>query len=284
MLRCFFATDLHGKIDRYEKLFYAIRQDRPFAVFLGGDLLPFSQARAALTGVDFINNYLKIKLTELKREFDKYFPTIFLILGNDDPAIMESEISQLADLKLIEYIHRKKVRFFDWDIYGYCFIPPTPFMLKDWERYDVSRFVDPGCFPPDKGKHTIGFSDYDLKYTTIKKDLEDLAVNNPMQNAIFLFHSPPYKTKLDRAALDGRFIDGVPVDYHIGSIAIEKFIRTRQPYLTMHGHVHESTCLTGSWRDKIGRTIMFNAAHHGDELSLIKFDLENPDEAVRELL
>ena len=42
-----------------------------------------------------------------------------------------------------------------------------------------------------------------------------------------------------------------------GSIAIERFIEDRQPLLTLHGHVHESARLTGSWQEKIGRHIAF---------------------------
>ena len=35
---CFFASDLHGDEVRYGKLFHAILDDPPGAVFLGGDL------------------------------------------------------------------------------------------------------------------------------------------------------------------------------------------------------------------------------------------------------
>ena len=45
MFHCLFATDLHGRIDRYEKFFAAIAQERPRAVFLGGDLLPHHARR-----------------------------------------------------------------------------------------------------------------------------------------------------------------------------------------------------------------------------------------------
>ena len=38
--RCFFVSDLHGKIDRYTKLFEAVASEKPQAVLLGGDLLP----------------------------------------------------------------------------------------------------------------------------------------------------------------------------------------------------------------------------------------------------
>ena len=44
----------------------------------------------------------------------------------------------------------------------------------------------------------------DVKWGTIAKDLESMVNHNSMDRAIFLFHTPPYDTALDRAALDGR--------------------------------------------------------------------------------
>jgi Icc-related predicted phosphoesterase len=79
-------------------------------------------------------------------------------------------------------------------------------------------------------------------------------------------------------------IDGVPLDVHVGSIAVRRLIESRQPLLTLHGHVHESARLTGSWRDTVGRTHMFSAAHDGPELALVRFDLADLDGATRELL
>jgi Icc-related predicted phosphoesterase len=79
-------------------------------------------------------------------------------------------------------------------------------------------------------------------------------------------------------------VDHVPVDVHVGSMAVREFIEIRQPLLTLHGHVHESARLTGSWRDQIGRTFCFSAAHDGPELALIRFDLEHPEAAARELI
>jgi Icc-related predicted phosphoesterase len=69
----------------------------------------------------------------------------------------------------------------------------------------------------------------------------------------------------------------------VGSIAVRRFIEDRQPYLTLHGHIHESTRLTGSWRDRMGRTHMFSAAHDGPELALVRFDLDDLEGAEREL-
>ena len=79
-------------------------------------------------------------------------------------------------------------------------------------------------------------------------------------------------------------VEHVQVDVHVGSIAIRRFIETRRPALTLHGHVHESPRLTGAWRDRIGPTVLLSAAHDGPELALVRFDLENPAGATRELV
>ena len=124
----------------------------------------------------------------------------------------------------------------------------------------------------------------ETRYATIQNDLERLVGGDDLERAILLFHSPPYRTKLDRAALDGKMIDHAPLDVHVGSVAIQRLIESRQPCLSLHGHIHESARLTGSWSDTIGRTVMLNAAHDGPELALIEFDLDHPAAASRRLL
>ena len=169
-------------------------------------------------------------------------------------------------------------------VYGYACVPPTPFRLKDWERYDVSRYVDPGCVSPEEGHRSVAAPEEDVRWGTIADDLERLAGGEPLSSAVLLCHAPPYGSLLDRAALDGRSVDHVPLDPHVGSIAVRRFIEARQPLLTLHGHVHESARLTGAWRDRIGRTVCLSAAHDGDELALVRVDLEAPEGATRELV
>jgi hypothetical protein len=52
----------------------------------------------------------------------------------------------------------------------------------------------------------------------------------------------------------------------------------------MHGHIHESSRLSGSWRDKIGDTYCFSGAYDGSKLALIRFDTDEPANAFRELV
>jgi Icc-related predicted phosphoesterase len=105
-----------------------------------------------------------------------------------------------------------------------------------------------------------------------------------MTKTIFLFHSPPYHSCLDRADLHGKKVDHTPVDVHVGSVAIQRFIKSKQPLLTLHGHVHESAQITGWWKEKVDRTFSFTAAHDGPELAIVRFDTENLKNATRELI
>jgi len=283
-----FVSDLHGRISRFEKLFAAVRWEKPEAVFIGGDLLPhdsFSRrAPDREPPEDFIDGFLTRYLQDLRGELGASYPRLFLILGNDDPRSEEAAVLGAAGRSLWEYIHGRKTDFGRLKIYGYAYVPPTPFLRKDWDRYDVSRYVDPGSVSPEEGIRSVPAVEHEMRYSTIKDDLDRLAGNDDLTNAVFLFHSPPYRTQLDMSALGGRLIDHVPVDPHLGSIAIRRFIDTRQPLLTLHGHVHESARLARSWRDRLGRTHCFQAAHDGPELALVRFDTENLESATRELL
>jgi len=280
---CYFVSDLHGKEELYDALFRSIREDPPDALFIGGDILPHGYSHSEHSG-DFMSTVLKEGFQRLRQELKNLYPRVFLILGNDDLRINEDRIRSLGqEYQLWEYLHNRKVAFGDYTLYGYSFIPPSPFGLKDWEKYDVSRFVDPGSTHPAEGMRTLP-PDYDPEYDNISQDLEKLAGDEALDRAIFLFHSPPYNTPLDRAALDGKMVDYVPLDVHVGSIAIERFIEKRQPGITLHGHVHEASRLTGKWSFSKGGTRMFNAAWDGSGLALVRFDPGDPDSAVRFLI
>ena len=282
---CFFATDLHGQIDRYEKLFAAIVNESPDAVFLGGDLLPrlgLSQSQPEKS--DFISDYLVPSFRKTRDSSGSKYPEIFLILGNDDPGCEEQPFLEVAVQGLWNYAHERRVTFGKFSIYGYGCVPPTPFLLKDWERYDVSRYVPPGSVSPEEGHRTVPVEESQIKWGTIQKDLDSLVGADRLDHAVFLFHTPPYETALDRAALDGRMYEHVPLDLHVGSIAVSRFIEQRQPLLTLHGHVHESARLTGEWKIRIGKTCCINGAHDGPELSLVRFEMDSPWEATRDLL
>lgn len=287
MPRAFFTSDLHGRPGRYRSLWNHIVAERPEAVFLGGDLLPHGLDRSwdtGDTGNGFVPGYLAPGFRAVKDGLEGGYPRVFLVLGNDDPAHAEEDLAAGEAEGLWEYVHGKAVPWDDYEVRGYNCVPPTPFLLKDWERYDVSRYVDPGCIPPEEGKRSDGMTEREVRLATIAGELAGLTGDADQSRTIWLFHTPPHGTGLDLADMGGRMVDHVPLDPQVGSIAVRRFIEERQPLVTLHGHIHEAVRTSGTWRVALGRTHAFAGAHYGPELALVRFDPSDPAGATREII
>jgi Icc-related predicted phosphoesterase len=236
-----------------------------------------------MTMEEFIETTIFSQMKKIQSSCDKKI-RFFVIMGNDDPRMYEYLFIKADVAGFLDYIHQKTILYKKQYITGYSFIPPTPFPLKDWERYDLSRYVDVGAVSPEQGKRTVDVPLDEITYSTIADDLEILSKQSPVRKTIYLFHSPPYQSCLDRADLYGTKVDHAPIDVHVGSIAIQRFIHVHQPLLTLHGHVHESAHITGKWKEKIDGTYLFSAAHHGPELAVVRFDTRHLSDATRELV
>lgn len=264
-----------------------LAHEPPDVVFFAGDLLPqpgTDPGSLGFDGVDFVNRFLVRRFVALRRLLGDRYPRVFVILGNDDVRFEEGSIFIGSTEKIWTYIHGRCARLNGRSVYGYSCTPPSPFRLKDWERYDVSRYVDPGCVSPEEGVLTVPMSDRDRRHSTITAELASLIGDDDVSDAVFLFHVPPYGTALDTADLDGKNVDGVPLDPHIGSFAVRRMIEERQPYVTLHGHVHESYDLTRTFVEKIGRTWCVSSAHDGRSLVAVEFMISDPGAAKRIVL
>lgn len=272
MTTCYFVSDLHGSVDRYNALFKMILKNKPSFLFIGGDILPharFSDKQKDKTINPFIEEFLLPGFINLQKQLGCNYPEVYLILGNDDYKIDIPGIIKGEEKDLWKFLDSKKTRFGPYTIYGYSYVPPTPFRNKDWEKYDVDLTIKPGCTPPDKV--LLDNLDNEKSNSSIVQDLKELISDDPMDRAIFMFHTPPYNTLLDK----------IPSGDYIGSKAVLNLIEEKQPYITLHGHAHESPRLTGSWQQEIGRTRLFSAAHDGKELAIVIFKIDNPDDAER---
>lgn len=279
-MRVYFVSDLHGKQDRYNKLAEKTAEEPPDVLMLGGDLLPnYFQMEPA----DFAESFLLPILSDLKLQLKKRFPDIYFIFGNDDPASALTLFEEPPVSGLMKNLNMSVIENSGIELGGYAYIPPTPFLLKDWEKYDVSRYVPRGALSPEEGIRTVEVAANIVKYTTIADDLEILQEKIQNKSAsIMLFHAPPCDTNLDK--MTGRDINGNLQVTSVGSLAIRKFIEKYKPAVTLHGHIHESAAISGSWKDKIGSTFCFSAGHDGEELALVSFDTDDPASAERLLL
>ncbi len=154
MPKCFFVSDLHGVPEKYSRLFQAIEDGQPEAVFFGGDLLP--HAMSAHSGInpghrDFINDFLVPKLLHLREKAPKFYPRIFLILGNDDPRFEEAAILDAAAKEVWEYVSERKVSFGRYEVFGYPFSPHPHFSLKIGSDTMCQGLSTPVACLPKKG-------------------------------------------------------------------------------------------------------------------------------------
>jgi len=268
------VSDLHGRPGRFDSLMKEVEGSPPPAVLMGGDLFP---RRGPVK--EFMEEFLFQPIRDLSQ---KGIDTRFLvILGNDDPKIHEPILEDAHKEGLIDYIPKRILQIDGITVAGYPYVHPSPFRLKDWELYDVSMYVDPGCISPLDGIHTVDTDLSKLKYRSIKEDLEDLSKMSDPGRTLYLFHSPPFNTDLDMANIGGQKFDHVPLDPHIGSVAVKRFIEKFEPPVTLHGHVHESYHLTGRFFQRIGSTLSISTCGIEPGLVIIRFDPEGKSEPER---
>ncbi len=275
MTTCYFVSDLHGSEDKYNLLAREIIRNKPSFLFLGGDLLPhvrYSDKQKSNELNSFIKEFMFPLFQSLQKQMGCNYPDVFLIAGNDDYKSDIPGFEYGVQKELWKFLNSNKVRFGPYHIYGYSYVPPTPFRIKDWEKYDIDGSINPGCLTPEGGYRSVPPSPADGKL--ISDDLEILIGNDIMDRAIFMFHSPPYDSLLDK----------IKGQESIGSIAIRRFIDNKQPYITLHGHAHESSTLTGCWNQQFGRTHSFSAAYDGNDLALVVFQIDNPAQSERKLI
>jgi Icc-related predicted phosphoesterase len=143
--------------------------------------------------------------------------------------------------------------------------PPqkNPSYIRVSEQSDRLLSIDPHVYLKERG--------------TIREDLNRLTKPMNYKKAIYIMHSPPFGTKLD-------LIQG---EKSAGSRSIKVFIEEHQPFLTLHGHLHESPEISGSYIDRIGETISVNpgqfalSGRGSTKLQAVIFEIENAEETLR---
>ncbi len=231
-----YLTDVHGNVESYiAALAIAVKKDIDHIAF-GGDTAP--------NFLDSLQNYRKQQalftkniLLGIFRKFKEHNPekNIYIMPGNDDVKEIIEILNKAEKKGMIKQLHGKAHKLDGYSIYGYSYVNPTPFFLKDWEKSEKE----------------------------INKDLGAI-IGMDMQKTIMAFHAPPFASNLD-VLHSGE---------HVGSIAIRKFIEKNQPLLTLHGHIHESPEMSGAIKDKIGKTLCINPGSSGAELHAALIDLK----------
>jgi Icc-related predicted phosphoesterase len=288
-MKILFTADLHGEIHLYQELLELTLSSSTEIIALGGDLLPSFPPTKRYEDMipnqkTFINRFLSpffkrmVETTSVRQ--------IFLLSGNWDLGyayLFKEPIEEVIDLNQKSYQLKN-----GYELIGYPFVPPTPFRPKDYEKMDDLE----SAWPPQKNPSYIRSSDqtdqlisidpylYLRGQGTIQDDLDQLPKPFDYQRTIFIMHSPPFGTHLD-------CIEG---GRSAGSRSIRAFIEKNQPLLTLHGHIHESPEVSGTYFNWIEQTLCINPGQfawinrESFKLNAITFEIESLELTLRHTL
>jgi len=262
-----YSSDLHGDLDLYSELFALVENAGAEALILGGDLMPRDGVFYGITESqrEFIFGHLNPAFAALRRRLPNL--RVYLMMGNVDWAVNMDALEAAESEGLYSLLHMRSHGLTNgWFIAGYSCVPPTPFVIKDWDRRDLADRPGP------IGRLYHGSSNLP---NSIEEDLQILAGLSDPRRTVYVMHAPPHATYLDSLS-DHRAI---------GSLAIRRFIEKHQPPLTLHGHIHESPSVTGYYWDQLGRTLSINPGQNtwragAARLHAVGFNLEAPRETL----
>jgi Icc-related predicted phosphoesterase len=281
-MRILYTSDLHGRKHFYDRAFELIKQEKIDAFINGGDILAKegSFADSIQTQRRALETYLIPRLRQGKEGNPD--GRIFLMMGNDDWAANMDLLEEEEKRGTFNLLHQRTyilesvgaIHELPLHLTGYGNVPITPFSLKDWERWDDhSRpLLREGLRAYQSwGKKFVPIDPYKDITGTIAEELEQVVKLSPPDKTIYITHSPPFDTNLDR----------ISQRMGVGSKSVREFILKYQPPLTLHGHIHESPRMSGSYKDKLGKTICVNPGQVETELSAVIFDTEDIEGSLR---
>ncbi len=273
MLRIIYTSDLHGDQELYRAAGEAALRTSARAVVLGGDLCPGTPSASSVQLPRSQPEFLLNEVGPMVEGWKRAHPAlrIFAIPGNDDCQTILAALHELEERGLVENLHQRVLKLDSFTLVGLSFVPPTPFSIKDFERRDSEG---DSAREPQIARSVVGtsagfrdvadFEQYLEALPTIKEELDRLSIDDP-ERTVAVIHCPPFRTRCDV------LFNGQP----IGSRAVRRWIERHQPLLTLHGHIHESPKMTGSFFDRIGRTLIINPGASGREPHTVEIDIEN---------
>jgi Icc-related predicted phosphoesterase len=283
-MRVLFASDIHGSKGLYEQLFALAASVSADCVLLGGDLLPTRIASPKVllsAGEDdfqaclqaqheFIDLFLA---PELNRFMNTHPSMSFVYIpGNHDWIAAMDHLGHSVPRAI--NVHGRSTVIGEAVIIGYGCVTDSTFWVKDFARRDLkgsdhvpSRFAlvsdtDRLRFSPD--------GSYALLRPSMEEDLARMEMPEP-HRTICLFHCPPFDTGLDTLH------NGKP----IGSRAIRQFIARNQPWVSLHGHIHESPYMSGRYVTENLGSLSINPGRGPKELHAAVFDAGDPSGTLR---
>ena len=224
----------------------------------------------------FIEFFLSGYFEKLKEESIN----CILILGNDDLEILDNEFDKVCQkYDNIYNIDGRLATVEDCCFIGLSKVLDHPFGCKDrvviennlkMQMQLSSRITykneEFDMFTWEKKRKTI---------ETMESILDNLPKNeDKAKKTIYVFHNPPYGIGLDVCNNGDK----------VGSKATTNFFFENQPYMSLHGHIHESYRVTGKWKENIGKTICLQTGQTEKGSNQMYYAIVDTTENIQDLV
>jgi len=248
-MKVLYTTDLHGQSKKFETILNII--DDHDIVILGADILPKGAGVGEKQIINFIDNYLR------KFFYNIDIPVI-LDFGNDDWYMHYDLFKYTADqFDHVHISHMNNITVGDYNFVGMQYVPDYPFGIKDWCRMDGPKVCDSEQLSPPYESHSGEIKkipDLYIYFHNQNSIFEELnKLKTPDDKTVYIIHAPPIQSGLDVCFRNGP----------VGSHDVRTWIETNKPFLTLHGHIHESYEITNIAITKINDTICINPGQKG---------------------
>jgi Icc-related predicted phosphoesterase len=282
-MKVLFATDFHGAEICFRKLLTLAARSEPDVVVLGGDLcgkalVPLVQRNGSLTGEFLgepfdVSDESEIEGIEKRIRFNGFYPLRMDTEELDRLVADEGYRQEVMDRELAATVERwlrlAEERFAGTDIICVSLpgnddelaidIPLNESTAIPNSDCRLLRFGDLQILGYGASNPTPWSSPREFSEEEIARSLREVAEGVDSELPLIAnIHVPPYRSTLDDAPLVNDDLTpvtkgGNPVVGPVGSHAVREFLEEVQPWLSLHGHIHESRNTA-----KIGNTVAIN--------------------------
>ncbi len=272
-MKILYVTDLHGDKNKYIKSLELAIEKGISTIVNGGDMLPKNCDRHK-EQVAFINGFLKDYFDELKKNKITYL----CMLGNDDLLALDDLFEKVCgEYNNVHNISGKKICIDNYEFIGMNYILDHPFGCKDRviteTEYVPQRQLSSVAgisnkYGYDKIYNWLEYANTELPYMC--NVLSELPQVSDSKKTVYIMHMPPANLRLGQLLYQ---------DLDIGSVDIYKFLKDKQPLLSLHGHIHESPDTEkGKWINNIFKTTCIQPGQtelFDDKMVYVELDLLN---------
>ena len=259
-MKILFATDLHGKPAKFQRVLEIAKKNQVTAVVMGGDNLEWDLA-ASGNPIQKQREFLTEFLDSHFSGYDEARIHWIGIQSSHDLCALDDDFHRLCESHpYVDSISRGGCSLDGFDFIGMDLVADYPLPAKSRCRRD-ERHSEPGLqmgppvVPSESGWEALSDWDRALKaMPSLEEELEALPPATNPAKTVYVIHHPP----------TGLGLDVIRGGKEIGSDAVRRFLKRTQPRLSLHGHAHDSPTVSGAWSADLGRTLCVQPGQEGN--------------------